>query len=137
MTTTNDNDDRAHAVLERQAREAFDESVAGLDGATLSRLNRSRQQALAAVGQRRSSGFTWKSWMPAGALAATALIAVLIWRAPDAPAPATTLAADPVLDMSAGPLAVVAAGEDLDLATQADLDFYAWVDVETAAEGNT
>jgi hypothetical protein len=123
--------------FERQARQAFDDSLAHLDAATLSRLNQSRQRALvAAAGRKASSHPRWLTWVPAGAVAAAALVAVLLLRSPDAPEAvvvpvATNGAADATLD----PLVIVAAGDDLELAAEADLEFYAWVELETTDDG--
>ena len=120
--------------VERRVRAAFDASVSELDAETLSRLNRSRQQALAAAGARRFQPRTlWSTWVPAGAVATAALVAVLVLRAPtssesSAPAVVVDGAAEQTLD----PLVVLAAGDDLELAVEADLEFYAWVDLETA-----
>ncbi len=121
-------------VVERRARAAFEASVADLDAATLSKLNQSRQRALAAaMGVRSQSHSRWWAWAPAGALAAAALVAVLLLRAPSGP----DATGDPVIveaaaDQALDPLVLVAAGDDLELATEADLDFYAWVELETA-----
>lgn len=127
--------DRRDAEFERRARDAFRVSVDDLDAATLSRLNRSRQKALAAA-QGSSHGHNrWLAWAPAGALAAGVLAAVLLWRAPpDANAPPTVASSSPA-DMQQDSLELLAAGEDLDLATEADLDFYVWVELATADDG--
>lgn len=140
--------------LERRARAVFDASVDALDGATLSRLNQSRQRALAAAageqaGQRLAPRRTWHTWAPAGALAAGVLAAALLLRAPgsdpaqdaavlataSAPAAVETTAAD------AAPLEVLAAeDEEFAIATaDEDLEFYAWIELaaDDAAAGQT
>jgi hypothetical protein len=129
-------DDRDDAELERHARNAFKASVDDLDAATLSRLNRSRQQALDAAAGRNRTGWRWTAWAPTGALAASVLAAVLLLRSPSetgAPVPvaATPTNAEDRQDL----LELLTAGEDLDLATEADLEFYAWVELETADDG--
>ncbi len=129
--------ERSHAAIERGARETFESSVAGLDGTTLSRLNRSRQQALAAASPGSIRRAPSRMWWPAGALAATALIAVLVLRTSGTFAPTAPLAADVDPDLQQEPLVLLAAGEDMELATAAELEFYAWVDVETADDGHT
>lgn len=64
--------------LARRAKQLFDESVDSLDARTLSRLNQSRQAALAKAGSR--SGFTALSpWVPAASVAAAAVFAVVLW----------------------------------------------------------
>ena len=124
--------------FERRARELFAESVDGIDGATLSRLNQARQRALAsatAVPRARR----WSTWIPAGALAASCVLAaLLLWRMPPE---GTGSTAAPVAQAPAAPVDAVellAAGEDLELAAEADLEFYAWVELASTAtnDGN-
>lgn len=116
---------------ERRAREVFDASVAGLDADTRSRLNQARQAATAELERARLP--PWRTWAPAGALAAAALVAVLLWRAagtgaePEQQAQAVASPADPA--------EILATGDDLDLVTE-DLDFYEWVALETSEPGN-
>lgn len=143
---TSPRDEQELSAFERQARDAFEDSAAHLDAATLSRLNQSRQRALEAAGHRAPVTRRWLTWAPAGAIAAAALVAVLVLRAPSAPdTVATNATPDPSAltttntnpDAALDPLTVMAAGDDLDLAAEADLDFYAWVELETAGEGIT
>jgi hypothetical protein len=65
--------------LGEQAKEAFDRSVDGLDAATLSRLNRGRQVALATAGR---PGGQWLRWIPATSVAAAVLLAILSIQGP-------------------------------------------------------
>ena len=109
-------DDRDDAELERHARNVFKASVDDLDAATLSRLNRSRQQALEAAAGRKRTGWRWTAWAPVGA-------------------PEQVAATPTNVDVPQYPLELLTAGEDLDLATEADLEFYAWVELETADDG--
>jgi hypothetical protein len=135
MDMSEEPQDRHAAEFERRAREAFRTSVDDLDAATLSRLNQSRQKALAAVQGSSHGRNRWLTWAPAGALAAGVLAAVLLWRAPpDANAPPTVASSSPA-DTQQDPIELLAAGEDLDLATEADLDFYVWVELATADDG--
>jgi len=60
-------------------KETFDESVDALDGATLSRLNRSRNEALAELGE---PGKRWRGWMPAAGMATAVLLAVVVLQLP-------------------------------------------------------
>ena len=129
-------DDRDDAELERHARNVFKASVDDLDAATLSRLNRSRQQALDAAAGRKHAGWRWTAWAPVGALAASVLAAVLLLRSPSQTGAPAQVAATPTnVDVPQDPLELLTAGEDLDLATEADLEFYAWVELETADDG--
>lgn len=131
--------ERRHPDFERQLRATFDASVNELDARTLSRLNRSRQQALEAAQRPHpwSGRSRWTSWAPLGALAAGALVAVVVWRMPgESQAPVTARAivapAVPAADSLPEPLELLTSGEDLELAAAADLDFYAWVELTTA-----
>ncbi len=129
-------DDRSAAdrEFERRAHELFDASVAGLDARTRSRLNRSRQHALdIAAAERRVFG-AWRTGAAAGAIAATVLVAVLLWRGGGEPAPPALdarIAADEVPGQA---LELLAANED-DLrlaAAEEELEFYAWVEAAAA-----
>ena len=103
--------------LQRELRQALDERLAGLDGATLSRLNRARQRALEGAGSgavRRARG-----WLPAGAVAGVALLlAVGTWmRSADGPSPA---------GLSPGELEIATLDADLELVEE--LEFYDWLE---------
>ncbi len=105
--------------LESLARGVFDESVERLDGATRSRLTQARHAALAELARPR---LRLATWVPAGALAGAAVLAVMLWTQPgpgNAPEPA--LAAVPADDFE-----MLTMGEDLDLLDE-DVGFYAWV----------
>lgn len=105
--------------LERKSRAAFDESVQSLDAATRSRLARARARALEDLRHRHPA---WSStWLPAGAAAAAALVAVMVWRGDEGDPQAT----EPVLS-ALEDLDIVAGSEDLDMFEE-DEDFYAWV----------
>src|SRR5688572_33511680 len=67
--------------FEHKARDLFDASVQSLDAETRSRLNRARQAAVA--GREPARTPAWRSWAPAGAVAA-ALVAAVLWRFPGA-----------------------------------------------------
>lgn len=98
----------------------LDASARDLDAATLSRLNRARQQALSAAAPNRRR---WFLLAPVLATAAALALAIgLAWRAPE-PMPK----ADPAQDF-----AMLAEGQDLDL--YADLEFYAWLDAQPSSD---
>ena len=65
--------------LAGQAKALFDDSVERLDAATLSRLNQGRQKALEEVRATGPAG-QWARWVPAGGLAAAAVVAVFVWQ---------------------------------------------------------
>jgi hypothetical protein len=104
----------------KRARALFDESVAELDAATLSRLNRGRHRALDATRGGRA-GFRWSPWVPAGGVAAAAVLAVLVvaGRGPGVVPVETDQAAD---------LEMILEGEDFEMLE--DLEFYTWMELE-------
>ena len=107
--------------LER-AKALLDDSADNLDAATLSRLNRARQAALAT---RRKGPSRWAlSAALAGAAAAVFALAIgLHQRGAVVPnAPSTGL--------EAGDIDVMTSDDDLDLAE--NLDFYAWLEKQPA-----
>ena len=110
--------------FERRSREAFEESVASLDGATRSRLARARELALAEA--RRGYRPSLSTWVPVGAAAAAAVMAIALWSGGE-PARQATEPALAALDE----FDIVAAGDDLDMMDE-DSAFYAWAADEIA-----
>ena len=98
----------------------LDESADSLDAATLSRLNRARQAALA---QRRSA---WSRWLVSGSLAGVTMALVLAFGIGQRRAPLLRLV--PVAVEQAGDADVLVTDDNLDL--YEDLDFYAWLDAQ-------
>lgn len=117
----------------RRAREVFDASVDALDDETRARLSRARFAAVAAT-ERRARPAPWLRWAPAVAIASTAVVAVLLWRAPDPSTPTAEAVAG--VDASLEAVEVLAAGEDLDL-VENDLEFYEWLDETHFADTGT
>jgi hypothetical protein len=125
--------------FEQRSRAVLEESVERLDARTRSRLNQARQRALEEYAARRAS--PWRRWfgagplLPAGAVAAAALVAVTIWNAPRGVEP----------DAAVARAEVAAAFEDLELLADGgafvdggeavDFDFYEWAAAETEAVG--
>jgi len=66
-------------TLLQQTKEAFDQSVDGLDAETLSRLNRGRQAALTEAAQPHRQ---WLRWIPATGVAAAVFLTVLTIQGP-------------------------------------------------------
>jgi len=99
------------------AKSLLDDSTQNLDGATLSRLNQARQNALA---QRRKPAV----WIvPAGLASACALLlAVSVWHGRVPPPPTDT----PAIDASAGDNEALTDDDEF----YEDLDFYAWLDAQ-------
>jgi hypothetical protein len=109
--------DENETRFEQRAREAFEASVANLDGHTRSRLNQARQQALAVAAKRPHKWM--RTLVPVTGLATAALLAVM-------------LQLSPMSKVQHNPDAV--ALEDLDIVSDADnldlmqdIDFYAWM----------
>ena len=102
--------------LEKRARQVFAESVEGLDGQTLSRLNQGRQRALEAAARRPAL----LRYAPLGGLAAALAIAVMMIQTP---MPTPIEATDSASDFE------ILLGEDsLDMLEE--LEFFAWMDME-------
>jgi len=75
-------------AFEKRAREVLDESATRLDGRTLSRLTQARHVALGQM--QRPARQRWWAFVPAGAAAAVAALAISLWmgRAPvETPSP--------------------------------------------------
>ena len=115
------NDER-WTETERRARELFDASVDGLDGETLSRLNRARHAALAEVDHARRS--PWRAWVPAAAAASVAMLAVVLWRMPGDSADRSAASAEGT--PAAEVVELLATSEGIDVASE-DPEFYAWL----------
>lgn len=115
-------DDRT--PFENRSREILEEATAKLDGRTLSRLTQARHAAL----ESKSARPRWMSFVPAGAVAAAAVLAVVMWTGNGAN--------DLVIAQSAqaDDMELLADGEAPDFTVVAeDLEFYEWAadEVET------
>ncbi len=106
--------------LEQSAKALFDDSVARLDAATLSKLNQRRQAAIAKLADG-SPARQWVRWMPATGVATVALLAIVVFRGPaDIDVP---IVSDPTItDFE------ILLGED-PLEMIEDLEFYSWIDL--------
>jgi len=106
----------------RQTKELFDESVEGLDAATLSTLNQARHRALATT-QHTSV----MRWVPAAGVAAATLVAVMVIL----PGPSEVDVMPPsITDME------ILLGED-SIEMLEDLEFYSWIDMADEGDGVT
>jgi hypothetical protein len=105
--------------FERRTKRAFDDSVAALDAATRSKLTQARHRALEEGASARDRG--WRSSLvPAGTLAATAIVAwLVVWQAPP-PTPDVSNAALPDLEILLGE-------EDLQMLDE-EIEFYGWLE---------
>ena len=117
-----------HSELERRAQAAFAASVDAVDAQTRSQLNRARQAAVAELERRERS--PWRTWLPAGALAATAAVALVLWQRPaDITGPGDVEATAEIAELPAS-------DEDLDLVSE-DPEFYAWSAQEATLTNGT
>jgi negative regulator of sigma E activity len=100
--------------FEKRTREVLDDSAGRIDGRTRSRLTQARHAALAQLEQ--PARHWWRTYVPAGAAAAVAVLAVVIWSGPTQPV------ASPVEDMD-----ILADADAPDFAEDGeDLEFYEW-----------
>jgi len=107
--------------LVSRARAAFEDSIERLDGTTRSRLTQARHVALGELGR---PGVRLGAWLPAGALAAAAVLAVGLWTRPatlEHESPPSLVAGTTVVE----DLELLAGGDDLDMLAE-DVEFYAW-----------
>jgi hypothetical protein len=105
--------------FERRTKRVFDDSVAALDAATRSRLTQARYRALEEPTSARNR--RWRSaLLPAGALAATALVAWLaVWQLPPS--------SDAVSGAPLADLEILLGEEDLEMLDE-ELEFYGWLE---------
>ncbi|HTU64659.1 MAG TPA: hypothetical protein VMF52_01810 [Steroidobacteraceae bacterium] len=105
--------------FEKRTHEVLEESAARLDGRTRSRLTQARHAALSQLEKPARSW--WRSYVPAGAAAAAAVLAVLVYTGqPGVKPPAQGAAA--VEDLE-----ILADGDAPDFAEDGDdVEFYEW-----------
>ena len=115
---SNEKDDNGN--FERRTKRMFDDSVAALDAATRSKLTQARYRAL----EQQDSAWNWRSsLMPAGTVAATALVAFLVmWQPP----PQQN---DAVKNAQLGDLEILLGEEDLEMLDE-ELEFYGWLEAQ-------
>lgn len=114
---------RTDEQLARDAKQAFDQSVDGLDAATLSRLNRGRQAALAEGRRSAFSNRQWLRWVPATGVAAAVLLVLVMQQGPGD------------VDVIAAPapdLEILLSEASIEMLEE--LEFYSWLDTEEFAD---
>ena len=110
--------DENSSGFERRTKRLFDESVSTLDAATRSRLTQARHRALEERGAR-DRGWTW-ALVPAGTVAATALVAwLVVWQAPP---PTDDVQAAQLTDLE-----ILLGEEDLEMLDE-EIEFYGWLE---------
>lgn len=118
-------DPSKHDDFATKAKSAFDDSVERLDGAALSRLNQGRHIALESLANPDATS-AWRRWVPAGGVAAIAVVSVLMLRGPEV----DTIPAEAAADFE-----ILLEGESLEMFQ--DLEFYSWIDeAELNGSGN-
>ena len=112
-------DEKEIADFERRTKRVFDDSVAAVDAATRSRLTQARHRALEERASPRDRG--WRSALvPAGAVAATALVAwLVVWQSPPT---SVAVQATPLADLE-----ILLGEEDLEMLDE-ELEFYGWLE---------
>lgn len=118
------------AAFEQRSRELLLASADAVDGRTRSRLNQARHAALAelARGAEARPFRVPGRWLPAGALAAAAVLAVAVWVAQPGAGPGVPLADAAVADDAE----MLASTEGPELYAD-DADFYEWAGSDGAA----
>lgn len=112
-------DEKEIADFERRTKRVFDASVAAIDAATRSRLTQARYRALEERASPRAR--SWRSALvPAGAVAATALVAwLVVWQSPPT---STAVQGTPLADLE-----ILLGEEDLEMLDE-ELEFYGWLE---------
>jgi hypothetical protein len=126
-----EHDTERERQLARRTKRLFDDSVAGLDAATRSRLNRARQRALAELAPAKTSGWRW-SLVPAGGVAVAAVMALLlVWQPQQEPPTEAGLQQVAAL----GDLEILLGEEDLEMLNQ-EIEFYGWLEEQPEFAGS-
>lgn len=115
------NDSAADKAFARQAKKHFDESVANLDAATRSKLNRGRQAALAELA---GGGLRWTQWAPLAGVAAAAVVAVIVWTG--------NPAVEELAPAPNGDIEILLTEESFEMLE--DLEFYSWIELDEESE---
>jgi hypothetical protein len=129
--------DPAMSALEERSRELFQNSVAGLDMGTRSRLTQARHAALAAASSaRRPWLMRMPVWVSAAGVTCAAVLGVAMWFGGPLNPHGQISAADAQSKFE--DLDIIAAsdessGDAMDM-LQDDIDFYAWADKTASSE---
>jgi hypothetical protein len=107
--------------LEKRTKQVFDRSVLDIDAATRAKLAQARRRAVEEAGTSRgwSPLIATRPLVPAGALAAGVLAAVLVWQSHRGDTGLQPLAS--------ADLELLLGDEDLEMLAE-DVEFYAWLE---------
>ncbi len=115
-------------AFERRSRELLRVSAEALDARALSRLNQARHAAVAALDAGARPFRVPGRWLPAGALAGAAALALAVWIAKPVAGPSAALADA----MVAEDVEMLASNDGPELYAD-DADFYEWAGSDPAA----
>jgi len=122
-----DRDNELERQFELRSKQLFDQRTAALDAATHSRLTRARYRALEELAPAARRGWRW-SLVPAGAAAATALVAWLV-VSQTPPTADTGLQVAQLTDLE-----ILLSEEDIEMLDE-ELDFYGWLEEQPEFAG--
>lgn len=116
--------DRDSGRLQASARSALNERAAALDAATLARLNRARQSAVAAGDRGRTTAPSRRLayWTGGSLTMATAMLLAVLWHAVTSPDALPDALAD---DGSLSDIELIELEDDLELVEEPE--FYQWL----------
>jgi len=120
--------------FERNARVVLERSLSRIDARTRSRLNQARQAALEAASRRHPRWLRGTTLMPAGAVAAALLLAVVLWHREPA---GVEMPLPEAQGSSMEDIDLLADSEALDLLEGWDGPFYEWAASQTDAIGES
>lgn len=109
----------------------FNESVESLHGEARSRLNRSRQAALAELDSGAVTVSRWTQWAPAAGAAAVAVVAVVLLNG----SPQIDPMVPPGAEQPVGDFELLMAADSFDMLQ--NLEFYSWIDIDAEFEGES
>lgn len=122
--------------FERNARTVLEESVQRIDGRTRSRLNQARQAAVA-VAARRAPWWRGFTLMPAGAVTAALLVAVVLWQRHPGELPVLDASHVTAEHAAVEDLDLLADGDAMELMQGLDGSFYEWAAAQNDASGES
>ena len=111
---------RKDGEFEERTKLLFERSVAALDGRTCSKLTQARYRALDELAERARPAWS-RSWLPAGAAAAVALLSLMLWQGQMEPLTEGGFDVTAVADLE-----ILLSQEELDMLEE--LEFYAWLE---------